>query len=418
MYCRKCGKQIPDTAKFCPKCGARVIIPMKLQEKADQVGEEVRQETFNDYIKTAGPGPAGDDRADDQFLTFDSKDDAQSMDSKQGISKKIPTAVWAALAGIGTAAILVFFVFPKAANIISPASGNDEGTEIAHKVEESVSDSTERTESVITDEPEESQQVYDHDYTTDNSISYESVKFSAAGYVNIDPCTMLVCDQNGEKHGMDFVDRVQLDGISGDFDYYDGYRISVKGELYYDAGDLCMYVTNISKDDGSPLHEFEIIEESLTWDEAKRTCEQKGGHLATCETQEELDELMAELNEYAANRDTLPRNRFYIGAELDPNTSFEQGPYYWITDTEKKHVINDHSYIAASYWHVRKNGEYEPSYKDDDIAENVLALNYFKGKWELNDMCRDVYAYQNNEAYANIIDKIGYVCEYSVNTVD
>ena len=23
MYCRFCGKQIPDQAKFCPECGAR-----------------------------------------------------------------------------------------------------------------------------------------------------------------------------------------------------------------------------------------------------------------------------------------------------------------------------------------------------------------------------------------------------------
>ena len=24
MYCRFCGKQIPDQAKFCPECGARL----------------------------------------------------------------------------------------------------------------------------------------------------------------------------------------------------------------------------------------------------------------------------------------------------------------------------------------------------------------------------------------------------------
>lgn len=24
MYCRFCGKQIPDNAKFCPECGANL----------------------------------------------------------------------------------------------------------------------------------------------------------------------------------------------------------------------------------------------------------------------------------------------------------------------------------------------------------------------------------------------------------
>ena len=27
MFCRKCGKQIPDEARFCPYCGTQVMIP-------------------------------------------------------------------------------------------------------------------------------------------------------------------------------------------------------------------------------------------------------------------------------------------------------------------------------------------------------------------------------------------------------
>ena len=27
MFCRKCGKPIPDEARFCPYCGTQVIIP-------------------------------------------------------------------------------------------------------------------------------------------------------------------------------------------------------------------------------------------------------------------------------------------------------------------------------------------------------------------------------------------------------
>ncbi len=27
MYCRKCGKLIPEDARFCPYCGTEVIVP-------------------------------------------------------------------------------------------------------------------------------------------------------------------------------------------------------------------------------------------------------------------------------------------------------------------------------------------------------------------------------------------------------
>lgn len=34
MYCEKCGKQLPDNAKFCDSCGTKTIIPV-IEEKAE-----------------------------------------------------------------------------------------------------------------------------------------------------------------------------------------------------------------------------------------------------------------------------------------------------------------------------------------------------------------------------------------------
>lgn len=28
MYCTKCGNEVPKGYKFCPKCGAKLVVPM------------------------------------------------------------------------------------------------------------------------------------------------------------------------------------------------------------------------------------------------------------------------------------------------------------------------------------------------------------------------------------------------------
>lgn len=35
MFCRKCGKQIPDDSDFCPKCGTRNAIDIELEDVDD-----------------------------------------------------------------------------------------------------------------------------------------------------------------------------------------------------------------------------------------------------------------------------------------------------------------------------------------------------------------------------------------------
>lgn len=36
MFCRKCGEQLPDDAKFCGKCGTKVELP-SLNDKDESV---------------------------------------------------------------------------------------------------------------------------------------------------------------------------------------------------------------------------------------------------------------------------------------------------------------------------------------------------------------------------------------------
>ena len=63
LYCSKCGKQIPENAKFCPYCGEEVIFnrnnpdaivikPEDIKEpEVEEVKEEPKQEVKQEVVK-------------------------------------------------------------------------------------------------------------------------------------------------------------------------------------------------------------------------------------------------------------------------------------------------------------------------------------------------------------------------------
>jgi hypothetical protein len=44
MFCTKCGKQIPDSTKFCPYCGANCSPEQDIASQASQVFNKAEQE--------------------------------------------------------------------------------------------------------------------------------------------------------------------------------------------------------------------------------------------------------------------------------------------------------------------------------------------------------------------------------------
>lgn len=46
MYCRKCGKEIPDGAKFCPNCGEKTD-DTTVEEKVNSVDLNTSSNTYN-----------------------------------------------------------------------------------------------------------------------------------------------------------------------------------------------------------------------------------------------------------------------------------------------------------------------------------------------------------------------------------
>ena len=50
MFCRNCGKEIPDWAEFCPECGSLV----NKSNNESGMGESNNQKAFNSYSNNAG----------------------------------------------------------------------------------------------------------------------------------------------------------------------------------------------------------------------------------------------------------------------------------------------------------------------------------------------------------------------------
>lgn len=59
IYCSRCGKQIPENAKFCPYCGEEVVINRGNPDAVEVKAEEVKQEIIEspaaaeDEVKSA-----------------------------------------------------------------------------------------------------------------------------------------------------------------------------------------------------------------------------------------------------------------------------------------------------------------------------------------------------------------------------
>ena len=162
---------------------------------------------------------------------------------------------------------------------------------------------------------------------------------------------------------------------------------------------------------GTPMtetHRYELYVEDVSWDEAQRRCEEKGGYLAAITTMEEYELVNAGIENSGQTQAA-----YWIGASQD-GPYIEDDWYRWREpNREYSKDIFLHNTITEKYW-----ADGEPSYytraDDEKIDELGIYLLYDDAKENcyLYDAPMDMLI--RNPEYTG---RIGYICEYDSVTV-
>lgn len=129
-------------------------------------------------------------------------------------------------------------------------------------------------------------------------------------------------------------------------------------------------------------HRYTVIDESMTWDEAKEYCEKLGGHLVTITSLEEQQHVISLVNN--------TKNLYWIGLYRN-----ETNNWNWVTNE----IFN------YSNW---ANGEPNQDFWNTEFYVQMYGMNYDKfkiGEW--NDS-------RNNSGTMNfwMLNKVGLICEW------
>ena len=129
--------------------------------------------------------------------------------------------------------------------------------------------------------------------------------------------------------------------------------------------------------------QYEIFLEDVTWEQAKAKCEEKGGHLATVKSADQLAEIIDLAQQKGATY-------VWLGAYRAENSH-----WYYVTGEALDYTVWDKG---------------EPSAIDmDGTREDYLLLWYRKnqGTWSYNDMRNDPVS-----VAASYRGKLAYICQY------
>lgn len=141
-------------------------------------------------------------------------------------------------------------------------------------------------------------------------------------------------------------------------------------------------------------HSYEVVLKDCTWEEAWAEARRMGGCLVRFDTAEEFDDVMGQLG--SANI----KNKLWIGGRRAPGSNV----YHWLNEdgTYQTGVINGEAY--AGLW--MKN---EPSFRDQGVEEEYLNLFYYEkeGRWVLNDVPNDILAVVGGYA-----GTVGFIVEF------
>ncbi len=148
-------------------------------------------------------------------------------------------------------------------------------------------------------------------------------------------------------------------------------------------------------------HFYKIYEESLPWNEARRACEEKGGHLVTVTSQGEQDFLVSMIEESGTEK-----KHFWLGASDEE----EEGQWTWVTGESMdytnwefaKHVQPSNSRDTDSE-HGEDYLELQMTRPEDDEEEYTT--------WNDTTDEGTAYKYEGEPEYYSL-RYFGYICEW------
>lgn len=150
-------------------------------------------------------------------------------------------------------------------------------------------------------------------------------------------------------------------------------------------------------------HRYEFVIQDVTWEEAAKLCEEKGGYLATITCKEEFENVVSQLK-----AEDKTKYVFYVGGTRMEGYAEYAYTYHW---------VHDDTDVSMGYYGETEDRMWnpnEPSYSGEDadgndIDENCIDLYYSKSddRAYLNDVSDDILA--QAPFYSGIV---GYICEY------
>ncbi len=157
----------------------------------------------------------------------------------------------------------------------------------------------------------------------------------------------------------------------------------------------------------SAEHHYELIVQDLSWEEARRSCEKKGGYLAVITSWEEMEQIQKQI---------LAEKKTNISFWVEANNGRYDDDSWGFHWTEPETGIS-YDMMDSDLWKFwRDDGDYdEPSYvtvmeDGTKIREDCAMLVYPPevGRCCLEDKPEDILS-----VFPSYAGKIGYICEYS-----
>lgn len=180
---------------------------------------------------------------------------------------------------------------------------------------------------------------------------------------------------------------------------------NVGSEQYVKLDEMLLRLQTGNNDMPQP-HRYELYIEDITWDEAKRRCEERGGYLATITTIEEQEHIKKGIEDSGQTKVA-----YWLGASDRPATDYG---YRWYEPNWSSSSYEYTNYINYSdmekYWADGEPG-YSRRESDEPITRLCIYLLY-------DDAKENCYFYNDpkdmlmrNPEYTG---GIGYICEYGV----
>ncbi|MBM6977345.1 lectin-like protein [Intestinimonas butyriciproducens] len=173
---------------------------------------------------------------------------------------------------------------------------------------------------------------------------------------------------------------------------------SVSGGTSFSLGDFRLYMDDAGKlieesgdknNDGAETgkfsfqgHTYQVFDDPLTWEDAKISCEAKGGYLATITTQEEQD---------------------FVNGLLSTSSAF----FYWLGGTDER-TEGSWEWVTGEPWSYENWRSGQPDNHSDlsDRQEDYLTIQPGIDRW--NDLQND-----GDPSGDCVLENGGYICEWS-----